>query len=263
METSELEAGKISEQPPPPEPRQPGETQATDLPAMTEDKWERIEKSLKNSLFNAVYFYCWHAEVVSILRKFKLHRLVDSSIPRPTKDHLSFVSWQVCSMRISKWLGSSENEQPLGTTIKICLKDKDVTFADDWMREVKALIGDPYGYTSRRRACLALWDCRKSDFEDIEEFLWHIRRRYDVARKLKTGITPYQVAMMILEELRWIEGYEILIPFKERKLEIRGEAVVDMTEDDLDELCDEIMDFAGHTGETKSRFDAACPRRGR
>lgn len=238
------------------------ETQATNLPRMTIRKWERMDESMKSCLFSPVYFPTWHAEVTAILQKLELHRFVDSSIPRPSREHPKFIAWKVCSTKLAHWL-RSHTAQPLDTTLEMCFKEKDVTFADDWMRELKALIGDPYGYTARRKACLAIWDCRKNDFEDMEEFLAQIKRRYRVAKNLKTGITPYQVAMMVLEEVRWVEAYEVLVSFKEKKLEMRGEAVLDMTESELWELCDELEDFAGHTGETKSKFDAACPRRGR
>lgn len=183
-------------------------------------------------------FDAWEAMVVKQLWGLKLHNLIDDKIERPYRNAENAEPWVDLSERVCSWL--SYGLDP-ALNREISMRSGNIRWADKFMSECKRCF-KAKGHAAITTATIKFFRTRRTEFNNIEEFITAVKNRYMTARDLKGHVVPYHMMTIITIELSQIPELKSFIDLKNDRLEDEADPGSKVSTDDVFKYCQSIID---------------------
>lgn len=154
----------------------------------------------------------WRTEINQILKIHRLHRLIDSGIPRPYKDSPNARRWQQMSIEVRNWIAWNMN--PI--LVRMIVKGQPrAELADEFMMGTETILqrfarSPAEDYESISATLFKLIECKRRDFPNAREFARCVMESYTLTMNMKMGIQPFVPVLILLSEIEDDVGTEFV-----------------------------------------------------
>ena len=171
-------------------------TQDTGLPSRDAIKLYPFKPLLKKNDDN---FEDWHAFAMNALWQNGLHRMVETTCPRPTTgDHTS--DWFYTTQLVQAWLGRSIEPALLRM---LTYGDDDTLFADNFMKHLRNHFRGQ-GLSAHIRSYRNLDRLQRVDFGSTKEYINKVIEYHKRAEDVGMKIYPYNLVIKVIIQLQQI-----------------------------------------------------------
>ncbi|KAJ9485049.1 hypothetical protein VN97_g8301 [Penicillium thymicola] len=169
-------------------------TQGDDLPKATPTEMMKI-RELKHDTKSPRR---WAILVECTLVPLCLEKTIDSSIPRPAKEHPKYTIWAFWSRVVAGWMYTQVDETPQERIQNMAHRPE---YADDMMDKLMMMVQCSDNADSAINEIMKFDKLRRSTFNTAKEYITEYQRQYHVLVSFKVAPHPFHALTQLLKQL--------------------------------------------------------------
>jgi hypothetical protein len=193
----------------------------------------------------------WRTEIYQILKLHRLHRLIDSGIPRPYKDSPNARRWQQMSIEVRNWIAWNMN--PI--LVRMIVKGQPrAELADEFMMGTETILrqftrSPAEDYEDISAVLFKFIGCKRRDFSDTRSFVHRLMEYYTLTMNMKMGIPPFVPLLILLSEIEGDVGTEF-VDVRYDQLEDMHNLAQDVTKAYFENTYFDVLEYLDSMAET-------------
>ncbi|CAG8886006.1 unnamed protein product [Penicillium egyptiacum] len=195
----------------------------------------------------------WRNEIFQILKIHRLHRLIDSGIPRPYKDSPNARRWQQMSIEVRNWIAWNMN--PI--LVRMIVKGQPrAQLADEFMMGAETILrgstcSPAQDYEDVSDGLFNLIGCQRRGFSSARWFVHRLMEYYTHTLNMKMGIPPFIPLLILLAEIEGDVGTEF-VNLRYERLENMHNLAQDVTKAYFENVYFDVLEYLDSMGQAPS-----------
>jgi hypothetical protein len=173
-----------------------------------------------------------------------LHRLIDSTIPRPYKDSPNARQWQQMSIEVRNWIAWTIDQILVRMIVKELpraqLADEFMMGADVFLKQFNR--SPPEHYEDISSVLFKFIQCERSDYPTGRAFVYGIMEKYTHTLNMKLGIPPFVPMLILLAEIEGDVG-KAFVNVRYERLEKMDNIVQDVTKGYFENVYFDVLEY--------------------
>ncbi|KAF7527892.1 hypothetical protein PCG10_001825 [Penicillium crustosum] len=196
-------------------------------------------------------YLTWRNHIYQILKVHKLHRLIDSGIPRPYKDSPDARKWQELSIEVRKWI--SWNLHPI--LVRMIVRETPrAELADEFMLGADMILRQLARSPEQQSADVShilfnLIRCDRSDYSCARQFVHRVMEHYTHTLNIRMGIPPFVPLLLLLDGIKSDIG-EAFVNERYDQLECMNSDLQNVTKEYFESVYFDVLEHLDSIGQT-------------